>query len=370
MLSYDEEVDGRSADSTPPPAAGTGAGGMSDTAVRLVAVKAHVSALQDMIKATAEKEMEERRREAEYAEPQLHTTQPSARTFGALTSSGGGGGKGFGSQGGKGWDVAQRGGGGGGDDALSAPMMRSARRLEAAPQGRMMARSSEAPKATMAAAVPEQASMEGTREVPPPKVTPQVDQDQVSKALESTLDNSGSGGGGSSSSSGDGAYDLTTLPAALDAACDAHAPTLRPTTISLGAAWTKKAAAALLATPRTTTLNVDAQAAERRQAFDLLDALSRSGAQALPAAELHVIVAITERFEDSVVDTVVQRSLNPIERGERAALVVAAALHGLPRNEGAGVAQLVAPQHLARVQTSVPDLFQASNLLPTLTNTS
>ena len=267
--------------------------------------------------------------------------------------------------------MAQRGGGGSDDVAPSVPMMRSARRLEAAPQGRMMAQSSEAPMATMAAAVPQQASMEETREVPPPRATPQVDQDQDSKALESTLGKSGSSSGGSSSSgSGGGAYDLTTLPAALDAACDAHAPTLRPTTISLGAAWTKKAAAALLAIPRTTPLNGDAQAAERRQAFDLLDALSRSGAQALPAAELHVIVAVTERFEDSVVDTVVQRSLNPIERGERAALVVAAAVHDLPRNEGASVAQLVAPQHLARVQASVPDLFQASNLLPTLTNAS
>ena len=361
MLSYDAAVDGRNADNSSDATPAVSAGRFSDTAMRLAAVKTHVADLRKMIEATTDKELAERRREAEYAQPLFTRTPPPAPDDDLLlTRAVGSSGKGGGSYG--------KGGGKGGDRAFNAPMMRTARGLEAAPRGLTMAQSSmEAPTATMAA-VPQQAATEVARELPPTE-KPAVDQDFDREALESALRNDG--GGGSSSGGGGGAFDLTTLPAALDAACDAHAPTLRPTTISLGATWTKRAAAALLATPRTATLNGDAQAAERRQAFDLLDALSRSGAQALPAAELHVVVAVTERFEDSVVDTVVQRSLNPIERGERAALVVAAAVHGLSGNEGANVAQLVAPQHLARVQASVPDLFEASSLLPAaLTNST
>jgi hypothetical protein len=46
------------------------------------------------------------------------------------------------------------------------------------------------------------------------------------------------------------------------------------------------------------------QEAMKAKAFDLLDALTRSGALLLKDTSLHVLVATTHRFDQSLVDTV------------------------------------------------------------------
>ncbi len=105
---------------------------------------------------------------------------------------------------------------------------------------------------------------------------------------------------------------------------------LRPTIINPGASWSKRAQAGLLSTPQTSSMDSDKQAAEKIAAFDLLDALTRSGALPIEHASLHVIIAATHCFDKSLMDTVVQKNVNPIERVERSTLIMAATLNELP----------------------------------------
>ncbi len=89
---------------------------------------------------------------------------------------------------------------------------------------------------------------------------------------------------------------------------------LRPTIINVGEYWTKKSQAALLAGQTTKNLGNIEQATEKTAAFDLLDALSRSGALCIEDASLHVVIAATHSFDQSLMDTVVKGNVNPIER--------------------------------------------------------
>ena len=105
-----------------------------------------------------------------------------------------------------------------------------------------------------------------------------------------------------------GSRDLTTIPNELDAKyleLDLDG-TLRPTVIKVNAnrSWTKSFQRNLLTKSETKTLNKTNLKEERDAAFDLLDALSRSGALDINCAELHVVVAATHRFARTVVDTV------------------------------------------------------------------
>ena len=101
--------------------------------------------------------------------------------------------------------------------------------------------------------------------------------------------------------------DYTRLPAVLDAKLlsqDADSA-VRPTRIDVGEVWTRRAQRALLAKPTSSALGTDEQKQEKEKAFDLLDALSRSGDMPFDCAALHVVVAVTHCFDASLMDTVV-----------------------------------------------------------------
>merc|ERR1712216_919968 len=126
---------------------------------------------------------------------------------------------------------------------------------------------------------------------------------------------------------------------------------LRPTVIGLGKVWTKKAQKALIAPRTTSELGSEAQKTEKDAAFDLLDALTRSGAIPVECASLHVVVAATHSFEQTLLETVVQQGVNPIQKVEQSALMMASVVHEMP------VSALVHDSQQARLRESSPHLL-------------
>eukprot|EP00812_Abedinium_dasypus_P012359 NODE_5880_length_547_cov_336.235772.p2 GENE.NODE_5880_length_547_cov_336.235772~~NODE_5880_length_547_cov_336.235772.p2 ORF type:complete len:115 (+),score=34.87 NODE_5880_length_547_cov_336.235772:3-347(+) len=93
---------------------------------------------------------------------------------------------------------------------------------------------------------------------------------------------------------------------------------------------TKRTRTSLLAEYQTLSLAADDQKREKEAAFDLLDALTRSGALPMDHASLHVVVAATHCFDKTVTATVVQDNVNPIKKVERSMLIMATTLHVEP----------------------------------------
>jgi len=109
-----------------------------------------------------------------------------------------------------------------------------------------------------------------------------------------------------------------------------------------------------LAAPSERSLGTDEQTTERQRAFDLLDALTKSGALALESAALHVIIAATHCFDKTLMNTLVQDNINPVEKVERSALILASTVHNRRP------AELLQPDQLQRVATYSPMLIDHS----------
>ena len=126
--------------------------------------------------------------------------------------------------------------------------------------------------------------------------------------------------------------DFTAIPKTLDKLYEEHDTddALRATTIKVGECWNKKSQTNLLSAMSESTINVQEEKnAMKAKAFDLLDALSRSGALPIVCSELHVIVCSTYGFERSVVETVVRDNMNPIEKLETAFLLLNSAIRNI-----------------------------------------
>jgi len=147
--------------------------------------------------------------------------------------------------------------------------------------------------------------------------------------------------------------DFTKVPTTLDRKYEelSEDSNLRPTIINTDSSWTKSSQRSLLSTPTTATLGKTQQVTEKNKAFDLLDALSRSGSLSVDSAQLHVIIAATHCFVKDLVDTVIQDNINPIEKVEKSNLIVATTVHDRPALE------ILKPEHVARVATYSPQLF-------------
>jgi hypothetical protein len=144
--------------------------------------------------------------------------------------------------------------------------------------------------------------------------------------------------------------DYTKIPAYLDRSFHKYDEdnALHSTIISTGSGWTKSSQKALLAQP--TKGSVD-QWREKNAAFDLCDSLTRAGVLPIDSAELHVLLAATHCFDSSLINTVVQQNINPIEKVERSNLIVAMAVHNKSADE------LLKNEQHERVRTYSPGLF-------------
>lgn len=144
------------------------------------------------------------------------------------------------------------------------------------------------------------------------------------------------------------------MPTELDKAYETYDSdsALRATVISAKGVWTRRAREHLLSkTPTTKSLEAAEQATARTAAFDLLDALSRSGALPMAHAAFHVVMGATHTFDESLIDTVVKGNINPIEKVERSLIIMASTLHALP------AARLVHGNQLERLANVTPALF-------------
>jgi hypothetical protein len=183
------------------------------------------------------------------------------------------------------------------------------------------------PPAPMSGAAPPAASAP-----PPPPPPPQPAPAQTpSPATASTVQPARQAAPSPAGELGDIA-DYTRIPGELDRQLERLDTdgALRATIINPGDPWAHTAQKGLLGSPRTTNLYGGEQRTQKNRAFDLLDALSKSGALAIDDASLHVVIAATHHFDRTLLDTVILDNVNPIEKVERSLMIVGSTIHALP----------------------------------------
>jgi hypothetical protein len=99
------------------------------------------------------------------------------------------------------------------------------------------------------------------------------------------------------------------------------------------------------------TMAKDEQSKAKQRAFDLLDALTKSGSIVIEDCTLHIVLSNIHFFDHSLLDTVVEANVNPISQMERSALIVASTIHGVSTND------LVNSTQLERIATSMPQVI-------------
>jgi ubiquitin len=126
--------------------------------------------------------------------------------------------------------------------------------------------------------------------------------------------------------------DYTKIPKILDSKFESFDKEgcVRPTIINVDQSWEKSSKKSLLSEAVTRNIDVDDQKKEKSAAFDLLDALTKSGGYGVEDASLHVLITATHCFDRSLLDTVIQKNVNPIEKVEFSSLIMATTIH----NEG------------------------------------
>ena len=148
--------------------------------------------------------------------------------------------------------------------------------------------------------------------------------------------------------------DFTAIPRVLDARMELldEDSALRPTIIKVSdGAWKKKVQDGLLSKPTWTSIVGEKKKSEKDYAFDLLDALSRSGVVSIDCASLHVVLAATHCFDKTLINTVIQGNVNPVEKVERSSLILATTIQNKPASE------LVKRDQISRLQMYSPMFF-------------
>lgn len=129
---------------------------------------------------------------------------------------------------------------------------------------------------------------------------------------------------------------------------------------------------ALLAPATSSRLFYEQQKQQKDAAFDLLDAITKSGALPLSRSALHIVIASTHCFDKTVTETaawsrlahrrpqVIQDNINPIERVERASCIMASLVHQQPLKHMLREVLLHVMSLAASLRTRSPDLRPAA----------
>ncbi|GBG29667.1 Hypothetical Protein FCC1311_058882, partial [Hondaea fermentalgiana] len=156
-----------------------------------------------------------------------------------------------------------------------------------------------------------------------------------------------------------GELDYTSIPAQMDATFETLDPegALRSTKISTtGSIRLQTYDSPWMSRNKTeTTVRGGGLREHRNKAMDLLDALSRSGELPLVQTQLHIVIATTHCFDQSIMRTIIEKNMNPIERVERSSLLVASTI------TGKSVPDLLAPAHHQRIKDAAPQIFDISS---------
>jgi hypothetical protein len=311
----------------------------SGPAEKVSAVKKHVAAMYEMINKSKEEEIQGRKMEEAYANPRKYERQSTASSLAseyddrdeeecmmdfaleAECAAPARRARGFGGalQRASSFKMAEK----------ASTMVRSAARMASAAMPNMVAEK---------AAVVEDVSIEQNTTEQPKVERSQSQQHRDHDAVDEGLAVE---------------RDYTQVPKEMDArfeTLDVDGQ-VRPTIINPGPYWEKSSQKALLAKSESSVLDSDAQKKEKDAAFDLLDALTKSGAIPVEHASLHVVVAATHCFDKSVLETIVQDNVNPIDKVERSTLIMATTVHQQPAET------LIKDAQMARVKDTSPMLF-------------
>ena len=304
---------------------------------KLDAVRAHVKAIYDTIDDAKKAELEEIAKEHAYAHPEAMMMDSDERNMAFGCSGFGGGGKGEGAP-------PPAGGAPPAARGRAAPRRAAPPQMASAAAPVMMMKSSARvascrQEESLRGALEENydsddlcADLEDMEEAECESVT--IPQAPTKPSQDGTPSTNGDAAGSEASGGVEVAprVDYTRIPSKLDAKLrqlDTDGE-MRPTKIKVGRQWSKRSQKALLGAPKQELLYEAEQRREKQRCFDLLDALSLSGSMPIDCASLHVVIAATHCFDASLINTIIQGNINPIEKLERSALIVGETIQALP----------------------------------------
>lgn len=103
---------------------------------------------------------------------------------------------------------------------------------------------------------------------------------------------------------------------------------VRPIITKVGDTWTKHYRKSLISLPQTQTLSTDDLTKEKNKAFDLIDALSRSGSLDFDSGcQVHIFNAVCHSFDKTVLETLIQNNINPIQKLEGTMTLLSQIIH-------------------------------------------
>jgi hypothetical protein len=147
---------------------------------------------------------------------------------------------------------------------------------------------------------------------------------------------------------------FSAIPKKIDSLFETHDRdnNVRPTVIKSGPEWELTSYDKVTREEKVTKIRESKdKTCRKQQVMDLLDALSRSGELGIQECSVHVVYAVTNAFNESCFDTIAKKSVNPIERMERASLVVSHAIHDTPSTD------MLEPKFTSEIKMHSQSLF-------------